>query len=293
MKILLYCPTYTKDDGELALHPETQESINNLIIPEDVTLDIEIDAYNPLPITGISKTDHENTLLKYRKARQKVLSEGYDALLTIEHDMIIPEDALVKMLNTDAVVVYGLYLFRHINPILNALRAVKAQWADMSLSFFPEIVEKAANQGWIECSGAGYGCTLIHRQALERLDFHRTENGHPCSDMPFATDCLREGFKQICRFDVLCGHIKPDGEVLWPSLKGEDYMNENIKIYVFRSFNANIDGRTQHFEEGEESEIPKKYADDFIRAGFITDVRAEPAVKVVRKPKSKPTKAVK
>jgi hypothetical protein len=67
---------------------------------------------------------------------------------------------------------------------------------------------------------------------------------------------------------------------------------DNVKIYVYRTFNANIDGKTQHFQEGEESEIPEEYANDFVRAGFIT-IRKEPAVKVVRKPKSKPTKAVK
>jgi hypothetical protein len=292
MKILLYCPTYTKDDGELALHPETQESINNLITPEDVTLDIEIDAYNPLPITGISKTDHENTLLKYRKARQNMLANGYDAILFIEHDMIIPEDALVKMLNTDADVVYGLYMFRHVKPILNCLRAVKAHWVDMSLTFFPELRAKGIKQGWLECSGVGFGCTLIHRRVLEQIDFTRAENGgHPCPDMPFANECLRHGFKQICRFDVPCGHIKPDGKVLWPLQEGGKDM-ASVKIYVYRTFNANIDGKTQHFQEGEESEIPEEYANDFVRAGFIA-IRKEPAVKVVRKPKSKPTKAVK
>lgn len=291
MKLYLYCPTYTRDDGELMLYPETQESINNLIIPDGVEADIEIDTFNPTPITGISKTDHENTLLKYRRARQKMLEGGYDAIMFVEHDMIVPEDALVKMLNTDSDVVYGLYLFREGRPTLNCTRAVKASWVDMSLTYFPEIRDRGFDQGWLECSGAGFGCILIHRKVLEQIDFRRTESGHPSPDMPFATDCLRAGFKQICRFDVPCGHIKPDGEVLWPSKEGGKDM-ASIKIYVYKTFNANIDGNTQHFEEGTESEIPEEYADDFVRVGFIT-IRKEPAVKVVKKPKNKQTKAVK
>lgn len=291
MKILLYCPTYTKSNGELAMRPETQESISALIIPDGVTLDIEVDTYNPLPVDTDRKNKHENTLIKYRKARQRVLQEGYDALWTVEHDMIIPEDALVKMLNTDADVVYGIYMFRHLTPMLNALRSTSGRYSDMSVSNFPELVAKGKRQGWLEVSGAGNGCTLIYRRVLEKIDFHRAVGGVPIPDMPFATDCIQNGFKQIARFDVPCGHIKPDGTILWPLNKGGGSVNK-VKIYVYCTFNANIAGRSQHFEEGTETEIPKEYADDYVRAGFIGIIPDKPAVKVVRKPTSK-QKAVK
>jgi len=293
MKILLFCPTYELSNGSLAVHKETLASIDNLIIPEGVTVDVNVSNNNPYPITGVTKQDHENTLYQYRHARQMILEGDYDALLTIEHDMIIPEDALVKMLDTDADVVYGLYMFRHRTPILNALRDVKARWVDMSVSFFPELAKKGIKQGWLEVSGSGFGCTLIHRRVLEKLDIRRVENGsHPCPDMPFATDCLRNNFRQICRFDVPCGHIKPDGTVLWPTGEGGEVVN-TIKIYVYRSFNASISGRSVHFEEGTESEIPEANADQFVRAGYIGIVAPKPAVKVVRKPKTKSKKAVK
>lgn len=292
MRILLFCPTHTKPDGELAVHKRTLASINALIIPDGVDVDVHISNNNPHPITGVSKQDHENTLYQYRFARQRMLNEGYDAVLFIEHDMIIPEDALVKLLDTDADVVYGLYLFRHTSTLLNCLRDVRARWVDMSVTFFDELREQGYKQGWLACSGSGFGCTLIHRHVLEQIDFRRAESGHPVPDMPFATDCLRAGYKQICRFDVQCGHIKPDGAVLWPSKEGGDVM-ANVKIYVYRSFNANIGGKTEHFEEGENTEMPEQYAGEFVRAGFIGIVQEKPAVKVVKKPASKPRKAVK
>lgn len=292
MKILLYCPTYEVSKGKLAAHQATLDSIDALIIPDGVDMDVSIDPYNPLPVTGIAKQDHENTLIKYRRARQRVLAQHYDVVLFIEHDMIVPEDALVKMLNTDADVVYGLYLFRHVSPVLNCLRDVKARWVDMSVTFFDELREKGYKQGWLECSGSGFGCTLIHRHVLERIDFRRAESGHPVPDMPFATDCLRAGYKQICRFDVQCGHIKTDGSVIWPSKTGGDIM-ANVKIYVYRSFNANISGKTEHFEEGEKAEMPEQYAGEFMRAGYIGVIEDKPAVKVVSKPKQKATKTVK
>lgn len=67
----------------------------------------------------------------------------------------------------------------------------------------------------------------------------------------------------------------------------------NVKIYVYRSFNANIGGKTEHFEEGDNTEMPEQYAGEFVRAGYIGIVQDKPAVKVVNKPKQKVIKTVK
>jgi len=296
MKILLFCPTYKLDNGELAIRNETLESISKIKVPEGVDLEVEISTNNLKAITGIRNVDHENTLHQYRYARQRILDGNYDYLFIIEHDMIIPEDALVKMLATDADVVYGLYLFRQGKPLLNAARAVNSKWPDMSLTNFPEIVKKAREQGWIEVSGFGFGCTLIRRKVLETFEMRRNETvGSPCPDMPFAADCLRHGFKQICRFDVICGHIKPNGDILIPFERGEtmsETMSETIKIYVMRSFNANIDGKSVPYKEGAIAEMPVEYANDYRRCGFITFAE-EPAVKIANKPQAKAVKTVK
>ena len=293
MKILLFCPTYEKSKGKLAVWQETIDSIDNLIAPDGIILDVKYSTNNPYPITGNRKTDHENTLCQYRLARQLVLEGDYDALLTIEHDMIVPADALVKMLGTDADVVYGLHRFRQKQPILNCCRDVRSRWADMSISFFPELIKKGQKQGWLKCSGCGFGCTLIHRRVLEKLDFRRNKSGHPAPDLPFAADCLRNNFTQICRFDVQCGHIRPNGEVLWPFTKGGEVDMDNVKIYVMRTFNATISGRSRHFEEGQNTEMPEEEANELARAGYIGIVTPKPAVKVVRKPRSRAKKAVK
>ena len=292
MKILLFCPTYKLDNGELAIRNETLESISKIKVPEGVDLEVEISTNNLKAITGIRNVDHENTLHQYRYARQRILDGNYDYLFIVEHDMIIPEDALVKMLATDADVVYGLYLFRQGKPLLNAARAVNSKWPDMSLTNFPEIVKKAREQGWIEVSGGGFGCTLIRRKVLETFEMRRNEVvGSPCPDMPFAADCMRNGFKQVCRFDVICGHIKPNGDILIPFKRGEA-MSESIKIYVMRSFNANIGGKSVPYKEGDTAEMPSEYVDDYVRCGYITYAE-EPAVKIANKPKVKATKTVK
>jgi len=127
MKILLFCPTYKLPSGKLAIKNKTVESINALIIPAEVDLAVKISDDNPFPITGVPKDDHRNTLHQYQLARDIVLDQGFDALLTIEHDMVIPPDALLKLLDTKADVVYGLYVFRSQPEMLNAMRFVKAR----------------------------------------------------------------------------------------------------------------------------------------------------------------------
>jgi len=139
------------------------------------------------------------------------------------------------------------------------------------VSNFPELAEKGFQQGWLEVSGVGFGCTLIYRRVLEKLEMRGGD--HPAPDNYFATDCLRAGFKQVCRFDVQCGHINND-VILWPL--GGDNLN-TVKIYVNISFNANLSGRSEHFEAGSEAEMPESDALEYARAGFVTIV---PAVKI-------------
>ena len=119
MKILLYCPTYKYENGSKAIFSETLDSIKALIVPDGVDLKVVIGTDNPYPITGDGYKDHRNTLHQYQAARQRTLRGRYDALLTIEHDQIVPEDALVKMLEVRGDVVYGVYALRRGAPILN------------------------------------------------------------------------------------------------------------------------------------------------------------------------------
>jgi len=69
-------------------------------------------------------------------------------------------------------------------------------------------------------------------------------------------------------------------------------MSETIKIYVMRSFNANIDGKSVPYKEGAIAEMPVEYANDYRRCGFITFAE-EPAVKIANKPQAKAVKTVK
>lgn len=293
MKILLFCPTWS-EAGVLAIRQETLDSIDNLIRPEGSEVTVMISDNNIRARMGDRRGDHENTLHQYKLARRITLEEGYDYLFTVEHDMIIPEDALVKLLEVDAGVAYGVYRFRQKPAVLNVYRAVgiKARWPNKSLDYFPELRERARRAVITECSGLGFGCTLIKREVLEQVEMRRFEaGGHPSPDMQFAADCMRLGIVMKAHFGVPCGHIKRDGSVLWPDERGEEL--NNVKVYIHRPFRYTLDGRSIRFKEGETYNFPEEEALEKSRAGFLSIIENKPAIKIVGNKKPTKVKAVK
>ncbi len=199
MKVLVFCPTYR-------LEQETVDAIFRLraIGP----LDIMFTRDNP---TGDGILD---VLHNYRKGRSAFLAGDYDAMLTIESDMIPPADALERLAALDVEVAMGLYMFRHDRPQLNARKLEKRNRIGWPLHLFPDELESAWDTGTVEVSGAGLGCTLIQRHVLQAVAFRHAPYGH--CDWHFATDCLATGIKQVVDFGTLCGHKRPDGAILWP-----------------------------------------------------------------------------
>ena len=204
--------------------------------------------------------------------------------------MIIPPDALRQLqavpetitLESQHVIpvaaVYGVYVLRHGARVLNAWRHTNGGYVGMSLTMFPKMLSRAKKQVIARVSGVGFGCTLIRRFALEKVDFHPARSGHPVPDVPFAEDCIRNGWAQLAHFGVECGHICPDGTVLWPRNR-EDHTDYFMrKVMVLKTFNGMVEGKLTHFEQGMIVSIPEVNAMEYVRAGFLkfTEPRKEP-----------------
>jgi len=277
-KILLFCPTY-EIGGVEHIRPETRECIQ-AIAERRTDVDVVISKNNPYPVG-----EYANVLHQYQTAETLVHERGYRALFCVEHDMWLPEDALDKLDEVDAPVVYGVYMFRNNKPVISAFRAVKAAYPDMPLSYYPEELHEAYKQDVIQVSGAGFGCTLIRKEALELAPFRAADSGNPIPDMPFAQDCMRLGLRQMCRMDVRCGHYHK-GAWLWPD--PEEEYQDMVKVLILQDFNAS-DGRA--LRSGDTVNMGDGMVSDYERAGFVRRI-SEPAVKVMAKP-SRKRKAVK
>jgi len=201
---------------------------------------------------------------KYRDARQMALDGGYDALLTVEHDMVLPDGCVQKLWDTPAPVVYAAYMLRHGRPVVNLFRKEGNKNLGMSLSLYPQLFKQAKKQGVIQVSGAGMGCTLFRREAMERAPFRVFEEKPP--DLAFASDCVRRGVLQMGRFDVVCGHINDEtGE----ELKLDDETGITARVLALQDVTVNIDGVSVVLKHDRYYSMPVAIAREYVRVGFV------------------------
>ncbi len=163
---------------------------------------------------------------QYNEARRLTLEGGYDALLTVECDMLVPPNAVRRLRNCGSDIAYGLYILRRAPWEWNAYSVMEGM-AAWPLSRVPE----RAKQEWgevVDVDGIGLGCTLIQRKALEYVRFradgliHGDGNRSYC-DWYASQDWQAGGYTQRCDTSVVCGHIHPADEagadrpsVIWP-----------------------------------------------------------------------------
>lgn len=172
---------------------------------------------------GDGDDGYQNVTDKYERARQQCLDGGYDALFCVEADMLIPPDALAKLVRVGADVAYGLYCWRH-PPGLGLWNCYPVVSSDrgFSITNIPEEARLCWGQIAI-VAGLGLGCTLIRRHVLEALQFHHADGSRTRAipvhcDWCLAEDCQAHGFTQAMDLSVVCGHIRPGlpRVAVWP-----------------------------------------------------------------------------
>jgi hypothetical protein len=209
MRILVFCPTHPKTPK---LYGRTNQSIfRQTYEPLDIMFSQGDNPYKGEdPDIG-----RRNILHNYKKAARFAIRNRYDYLMTVEYDMVIPADAVAKLLECDADVAYGLYVFRG-----------RAKWSaylalsrtmGQSLSEDPEYAREMWGKRVI-VAGVGFGCTLIARRVLENIPFRLAPGA--ANDWHFAIDVQGHGYQQVCDTSVVCGHIttNPSPRVIWPDI---------------------------------------------------------------------------
>jgi hypothetical protein len=149
------------------------------------------------------------------KMRRIVLDQDYEKVWICESDTIPPRDALQKLLDVNAPVVTGLYILRHGAFVPNLFRFEESELFAGRMG--GNIGIEGMKQRWGEIfrvSGGCTGCIVIDRSVLEGFSFLRNDDAAP--DMGLMEHCCKEGIKQIARLDVVCGHKRPDGVIIWP-----------------------------------------------------------------------------
>jgi len=217
VRILLYCPLYPYKPFN---HRQTLDSIFALDWQGKIDYMLGKDINVPGGDSG-----YKDITEKYNHARDIVLGCGYDALFTVEADMIIPSHTLLRLTRIDTDVCYGLYCSRHGRKPWLAyawMNEKNGESVDHGRQWCEEVWGQAA-----ETTGVGLGCTLIHRRVLEKIAFR--QGGSNANDWYFSLDCRKQGFRQMHDFGVICGHIdRNNGKIgaIYPSLSAGEKMYE-------------------------------------------------------------------
>lgn len=290
MRILAFTPTW--DD---AMAPETVASMDAQRF--EGVLDWVVSKDNPYPVP-----DHRNVLAQYRVARERCIRDGYDALLTVEHDMILPQNAVQELANTPGDVVYGVYLFRWGSYVLNAFEFIGDRNIGESLSLHSKKARAAIKAGVVRVSGCGWGCTLLRRSALETIEFPETYPENPAYDIRFAQLAIRAGLLMNANLRVLCGHKQRVAtvrntqrtdvareEIIWPFVHDRrvqdsgyfmEVAGEHLPLYrevgvqevgviTRQSVNVTVNGSGMKLRAGEGYLLPYDVAYDLARAGYV------------------------
>jgi len=210
-KILIYCPLNPEPPG---IHQRTLASI--FALEWDGQVDI-VFGKNDQDIIRFNRNERNKDIAqKYNNAREMALRGDYDAMMTIEADMIPPPNALKRLSEVDADIAHGLYVSRHGKHSWLMYKKITEQVRG-SEGMGESREEREALWGKIvESAGAGLGCTLINKKALGAIPF-REMGQWVSNDWYFSVDAFNKGLTQAHDCGVICGHI--DGyRVLWPDV---------------------------------------------------------------------------
>ena len=127
-------------------------------------------------------------------------------LFLTESDMLLPHDALVKLLALDKPIAGGLYVLRGDGATTNlfqqSLTVVGNKYLFVPVSKFP--LDRP-----FQVDHVCFGCVLIRREVFETLErpYFHIDMKHHGSDMYFYRHCKEKGIEVWCDPTVWCDQI--------------------------------------------------------------------------------------
>jgi hypothetical protein len=271
-RLLIFTPTWIdRETGEDAILPEVEAAIK---AQAGVEFDWHVTTENPYPIG-----DHRNVLHQYQRAREYFLHGKWDALLTIEHDNLLPDAGavhrMVETLSFDSAalrsgcdVVYAPYQLRHGNPVLSTWQYINDRNLGMTLSYYKSELQRARSAVVHRVCGVGMGCTLFRRTVLEAIEFGATTERNQSPDLDFARKALQHKFVSYGRFDVPVLHYSETGRWLHPWKDGGCEM----RYMALQTVNIMVDSNALPLTEGQIIDLDPNTANDFVRGGYLQPI---------------------
>lgn len=151
-----------------------------------------------------SRTRQEKILNARNTIRDYFLKGAWEHLFLVDSDVMVPSDAVERLMGHGADVATGVYLShqnlggkRSVNPVLYDF--VDAEHARIMS------VHEVLGERVMPIAAAGLGCCLIKRHVLEKVRFRVF--GQATEDVAFFMDARAAGFTAVADTSVKCTHI--------------------------------------------------------------------------------------
>lgn len=196
MKILIAVPTYEN------IYPDTFKSIY-----------------------GLDRGDHQVVFDFIRgydcaTARNRIASaamrESADYVLMVDNDIVLPSDALIRMLEDPKDICLGAYAHRNADNTYDGKACLyhlgEHNYTNLFTAEEMKILREAGEYK-IEIHGGGMGCALIRSDVFRRIAYPwfkwiNYPNQEVLSeDLFFCEQCAKNGIRIYADTRVLCGHI--------------------------------------------------------------------------------------
>jgi len=158
-------------------------------------------------LTGVPLPNQGDANLGYNleRARQVAVDLGYDYMLIIESDIIVPTTCLSKLILLDADVAVGLTPERY-EKVRSFLPIACMSWNNN-----PDAMQGFLTNNPFEIKGcAGYALTLVKRCVFEKIPFPAK---FPC-DFTWYDSLHKAGVKVVCDPSVTSSHVERVGRVV-------------------------------------------------------------------------------
>lgn len=140
----------------------------------------------------------------------RAIQGGFDYLLAVDSDIILPKDALVKMLEHDKDLVAGMYRMRRPEQVVEIYDTNYWQYPQQQLLESTEL---------LEIGGCGFGCVLVKTYVLAAVGYPQFKYHQAwrfsdtfSEDNDFCKKARDKGFRLWCDPTIRCGH---KGTTVW------------------------------------------------------------------------------
>lgn len=174
------------------IYPETFKSIYDLYVPENIDIVFQY-------FYGYQVDQIRNLIAEWGK--------HHDYVFFVDSDIVLPKDALQKLLAANKDIISGLYLQKHDKNLLEI-------YFDTDRGQVNVNADDLVGKGIVRISGCGFGCVLVKRKVfidMEYPHFYYTSalsmEETVSEDVYFCNKAKKLGIDIYADTSLLCEHI--------------------------------------------------------------------------------------